>query len=160
MFKIHWNILDGCIFISTGGLAKTLWKNTLVFKGNWWEEMTILIWQNLVTMTIQLESREIYLLPLEIWKKYNKWNSWIEISDKTVPKPKIKKWLKWFPKHSNSLFSMQILRLSVGEHKRGILFKKGTNLGVNYNSGNNTENKGVCWNRCSLKTRKISEQYI
>ena len=82
------------------------------------------------------------------------------ISNKTVPKPKIKKWLKWFPKHSNNLFSMQILQFSVGEHKKGIFFKKKTNLGVNYNSGNNTENKGVFWNRCSLKRRKIPEKYI
>ena len=26
---------NGCMFISTGGFAKALWKNTLVFKGNW-----------------------------------------------------------------------------------------------------------------------------
>ena len=38
---------------------------------------------------------------------------------------------------------MQILQFSVGEHKKGIFFKKVTNLGVNYNSGNNTENKGA-----------------
>ena len=35
-------------------------------------------------------------------RKYNKRNSWIEVSDETIPKPKIRKWIKWFPKCSHS----------------------------------------------------------
>ena len=34
--------------------------------------------------------------------KENKRNSWIDISYETVPKPKIRKWIRWLPKYSRS----------------------------------------------------------
>ena len=37
--------------------------------------------------------------------KCHKRNSWIEVSDKTIPKPKIRKWIKWYTKHSYSFVS-------------------------------------------------------
>ena len=68
--------LNGCQFESRSChlniLAHKLLQNTtntVVFKGNWGEELTTLIWKNLVIRTIQLESREMHLSLLEIWKK-------------------------------------------------------------------------------------------
>ena len=42
-------------------------------------------------MTMQLEFREMYFTFRNIQGKYNKRNSWIEVSDETIPKPKIRK---------------------------------------------------------------------
>ena len=56
--------------------------------------MTTLIGRNLVTMTIQLESRGIYFTFRNMQGKYNKRNSWTEVSDETMPKPKIRKSIK------------------------------------------------------------------
>ena len=36
-------------------------KNILAFKGNQGEEMTTLVWRNLVTITIKLESTEVFI---------------------------------------------------------------------------------------------------
>ena len=46
----------------------------------------------------------------------------------------------------------------VGEHKRRRY--RGSNLGINYDSANNTHNKGVSWYKRSFKTDKIPEKYI
>ena len=46
--------------------------------------------------------RNVYLILGNMQRKYNKRNSWIEVSDETIPKPKIRKWIKWFPKCSHS----------------------------------------------------------
>ena len=46
--------------------------------------------------------RNVYLILGNMQRKYNKRNSWIEVSDETIPKLKIRKWIKWFPKCSHS----------------------------------------------------------
>ena len=46
--------------------------------------------------------RDVYFTSGDMQGQYNKRNSWIEVSDETIPKPKIRKWIKWFPKCSHS----------------------------------------------------------
>ena len=46
--------------------------------------------------------RDVYFTSGNMQGKYNKRNFWIEISDETIPKPKIRQWIKWFQKHSHS----------------------------------------------------------
>ena len=111
---VNFLLQNGCIFILAERFCQDPWKNNLVFKGNWWEEMATLIWRNLVTMIIQLESREMYLTFRNMQGKYNKRNSCIEFSNKTVPKPKIRKWIKWFQKHSHSFISSPIPERGLG----------------------------------------------
>ena len=35
--------------------------------------------------------RDVYFISRNMWRKHNKINSWIEVSDETIPKPKIRK---------------------------------------------------------------------
>ena len=60
--------------------------------------------------------------------KYNKRNSWIEISDETIPKPKIKEWIKWFPKHSQSFVPSRI------SEQGGLNFRKMDKGATNFGS--------------------------
>ena len=46
--------------------------------------------------------RDVYFILGNMQRKYNKRNSWIEVSDETIPKPKIRKRIKWSPKCSHS----------------------------------------------------------
>ena len=50
--------------------------------------------------------------------KYNKRNPWIEVSNETIPKPKIGKRIKWFPKHSQSFVPSPI------SERGGLSFRK------------------------------------
>ena len=45
-------------------------------------------------MTIPLEFREMYFTFRNMQGKYNKRNPWNEVSDETIPKPKIRKSFK------------------------------------------------------------------
>ena len=38
--------------------------------------------------------RDVYFMSGNMQRKYNKRNSWIEVSDETIPKPKIRKGIK------------------------------------------------------------------
>ena len=51
--------------------------------------------------TVRIQT-DVYFSTGNIQGKYNKINSWIEVSDETVSKPKIINWIKWFLKHSHS----------------------------------------------------------
>ena len=52
--------------------------------------------------------RDVYFTSGNMQGKYNKRNSWIEVSDETIPKPKIRKWINWFPKCYNSFIPSAI----------------------------------------------------
>ena len=49
--------------------------------------------------------------------KYNKINSWTEVSDESVPKPKTRNSIKLFPKHSHSFVPSLISERGWGEVK-------------------------------------------
>ena len=59
--------------------------------------------------------RHVYFTFRNMQEKYHKRNSWIEVSNETVPKPKIRKWIKWFPKHSQSFASCPISGYAISE---------------------------------------------
>ena len=46
---------------------------------------------NVNTISIQ---RDVFFISGNMQRKYNKRNSWIEVSDETIPKPKIRKGIK------------------------------------------------------------------
>ena len=77
-------------------------------------------------MSIQLEPREMYILPQEICKEST--TKEIEVPDETIPKLKIRKWIKWLPKCSNSFIPSPISK------REGLNFQKmgkgATNFGV------------------------------
>ena len=61
---------------------------------------------NVNTIRIQ---RDVYFTSGNMQEKYKKTNSLIEVSDDTIPKPKIRQRVKWFPKHSPTFVSSQFL---------------------------------------------------
>ena len=63
--------------------------------------------------TIRIQ-RDIFFTSGNMKRKYSKWNSWIVVSDETVPKPKVKKSIKWFPKHSDNFLPFLISEQSGG----------------------------------------------
>ena len=82
---------------------------------------------NVNTIRIQ---RDVYVTSGNMQGKYNKPNSWIEVSDETIPKPKIRKQIKRFPKHSHSF----VLSL-ISEQGRLNFQKMGkgtTNFGIHF----------------------------
>ena len=52
--------------------------------------------------------RDVYFISGNMQRKYSKRNSWTEVSDETIPKPKIRKGIKLFPKCSHSFVSSPI----------------------------------------------------
>ena len=72
--------------------------------------------------------RDVYFTSGNMRGKYNKRNSWIEVSNETIPKPKIRKWIKWFSKCSHSFIPSPI------SEQGGLNFQKmgrgATNFGV------------------------------
>ena len=72
--------------------------------------------------------RHAYFTSGNMQGKYNKRNSWIEVSDETIPKLKIRKCIKWLPKCSHSFIPSPI------SERGGLNFQKmgkgATNFGV------------------------------
>ena len=48
---------------------------------------------NRIRIRIRIQ-RDVYFISENMQRKYNKRNSWIEVSDQTVPKPKLRKGMK------------------------------------------------------------------
>lgn len=59
---------NGCKFILTKRFYQDPVKEYFGIQRPLGEETTTLVWRNLVTMTIKLESREIYVTTLEVRK--------------------------------------------------------------------------------------------
>ena len=82
---------------------------------------------NFNTVRIQ---RGVYFISGNMQRKYSKRNSWIEVSDETIPKPKIRKWIKWFPKCSHSFVpspiseqgGLNFQKMGKGELILGVIF--------------------------------------
>ena len=49
-----------------------------------------------------IRTQRVYFTSGNMQGEYNKRNYWIEISDETIPKPKIRQWIKRLPKHFHS----------------------------------------------------------
>ena len=82
---------------------------------------------NRIWITIQ---RDVYFILGNMQRKYNKRNSWTEVSDETIPKPKIRKGIKWFLKCSHSFVPAPI------SEQEGLNFRKmgkgATNFGGHF----------------------------
>ena len=82
---------------------------------------------NVNTIRIQ---RDFYFISENMQRKYNERNSWIEVSNETIPKPKIRKRIKWFAKCSHGFAPSPI------SEQRGLDFGKmgkgATNFGVHF----------------------------